>query len=222
MSNLTSDSSREIAKFRPIYYFGWLLFRFLGKVCGMKYRGAEHMPSSGPFILAANHQHALDPFLLGAWNRRLVHFFAKKELWKNPKVGWLISRMNAFPVKRGTIDRSAFSTAAQIFRMGRGLVFFPEGTRGTGKEFLPPKPGLGMLIKQCKITVPIIPVYVQGTNQLGKCFWRKKQLAIIIGQPIPVAEVDKYLENKAGYQALSELIMERIGELKQQCLEEKL
>lgn len=202
-----------------LYYPGWVLFRLLGIVCGMRRYGAAHIPQSGPFVLAANHRHNLDPFFLGAWINRQVHFFAKQELWKHRLVGWMISRMNAFPVNRGTVDRQAMRQAADAFKRGHGLVFFPEGTRNkTDAPFLPPKHGLGLLISMSGLTVPIVPVYLHGTRQLKDCFLRKERFAMAIGQPITAEEVRMYLTDKEGYQALAERVMAEIARLRQQVI----
>lgn len=207
-----------MGKIKIVYYSGWLLFRLLGLVYGMKYRGAENVPQSGPFILAANHQHGLDPFFLGAWNPRQVYFFAKKELWNNRLAGWFFSRMNAFPVKRGAMDLTALRQTIKVLAQGHGLVFFPEGTRGPGDRFLKPKPGIGMIIKHSDLLLPIVPVYLHGTKRLWDCFLRKECLALTIGQLIPAKEVALYLTDRAGYQALAEKVMAEISKLRDQTM----
>ena len=45
--------------------------------------GREHLPASGPCIIAANHRSFLDPFVIGVMLRRPVYFVAKKELFAN-------------------------------------------------------------------------------------------------------------------------------------------
>ncbi|XOU94345.1 MAG: lysophospholipid acyltransferase family protein [Candidatus Kerfeldbacteria bacterium] len=187
----------------------------------MKSNGANNIPKTGTYILASNHQFSLDPFFLGAWIWRPVHFFAKKELWNNKIQGWLISRMHAFPVNRNAVDRKVFRLIFKVFDSGQGLVFFPEGTRGSGDTLLPGKPGLGLIIKlYCTkpngTPMPIVPVYLQNSHQLSACFWRKEKLALRIGNPIPADVVARYLTTgKDGYQKLADLIMQEILKLKQ-------
>lgn len=197
-----------------LYYIGWLLGRILGLVCGMKRRGQRNIPRHSAFILASNHQSNLDPLLLGSWIRRQVYFFAKKELWNNRFFGWIISRTNAFPVNRQALDRQAMQHVKKVLANGYGLVFFPEGTRGNGIKLQPGKPGLGLVLKQSKQIVPIVPVYLHSTKWLLDCLLRKRGLAMVIGQPIPATEVANYLTNKQGYQALADRVMQEIQTLK--------
>ncbi len=201
-----------------LYRSGWLAFRLVGYACRMKRTGREHIPDSGPFILASNHVSYYDPPLLGAWNRRILHFFAKKELWDNRLLGWVITRTNAFPVKRGAVDREAIRTARDVLGCGRGLVFFPEGTRGPGDRFLDPKPGLGMLEAQLDSPVPIVPTYLHGPNDLPGCFWGRERLRLAHSQPLTPDEIRPYLTGKEGYIALGQEVMQRISRLKDDVL----
>lgn len=111
-------------------------------------------------------------------------------------LGWLISKGNCFPVKRGVTDRSAFRETKKVLSSNHGLVFFPEGTRSRDNNFLKPKPGIGMLLKQANIPAPIVPTYIHASNNLLNCFLRRKQLFIIIGSPIPARKVAHYLTDK--------------------------
>lgn len=198
-----------------LYYIGWLVSRIIGLICGMRCRGNENIPKAGPFIYASNHQHNMDPFLLGSCIWRKVYFFAKKELWNNPIAGWLIGNMNAFPFNRAAMDRNAMRQVKEILEANQGLVFFPEGTRGDGENLQSAKPGLGMLLKYSGVPVPIVPAYLHNSHRLTDCFWRRQRLALIIGQPIPVEDVSGYLVNKHGYQELADRIMAEIQKLKE-------
>ena len=59
--------------------------------------GREHIPGSGPVILAANHRSFLDPFVIGALTRRPVYYMAKRELFERPWQGWILGSLGAFP-----------------------------------------------------------------------------------------------------------------------------
>jgi 1-acyl-sn-glycerol-3-phosphate acyltransferase len=47
--------------------------------------GAEHIPTRGAAIVAANHRSFLDPFVIGALARRPVYSMAKRELFERPQ-----------------------------------------------------------------------------------------------------------------------------------------
>ena len=77
----------------------------------MRRLGREHIPHTGPVILAANHRSFLDPFVIGCLTRRPVYYGAKKELFTHPVAGWLLNRLGAFPTARGAGDQQAMDTA---------------------------------------------------------------------------------------------------------------
>ena len=65
--------------------------------------GREHVPTSGPLILAANHRSFLDPFVIGTI-RRPIYFVAKKELF-SPLVGLVAQLAGRLPRRPGRLGR---------------------------------------------------------------------------------------------------------------------
>ena len=196
-----------------LYYCGWLVGRIGGKlVFRIRVSGREHIPVTGGFILASNHISYYDPLLLGSWSTRQMYFFAKAELFRNRLFGAIISRTNAIPVKRGTVDRQAVDRALEAIVGGYGLVMFPEGTRSRTGQFLDPKGGLGMLAIRAQC--PIVPAYVHGADRLKDCFWGRDRLSISFGEPFGMEWVSKFHETKEGYESLSREVMGRISEIK--------
>jgi 1-acyl-sn-glycerol-3-phosphate acyltransferase len=200
-----------------LYYSGWTLTRVLSKTLfRIKVRGKENFPESGGFILATNHRSYYDPLLVGSWAPRQVYFLAKQELFKSWFFGRIITATNALPVRRGTIDRNALKLCVETLENGYGLTIFPEGTRAKGKEFLDPKPGVGVIATQAK--VPIVPGYVHGSDRLNDCFKGRVKMSIHFGEPIPAEQVAGFPIEKQGYLELTQLVMDRIKLLKQQVL----
>lgn len=156
---------------------------------GLRSSGREHVPASGAAIIACNHKSFLDPFFIGMALPRHVHFMAKKELFRGP-LGWLISRLGAFPVRRGESDGEAIATARAVLEQGGALVMFPEGTRVEQRDALgAPHHGAGWLALDTG--APIVPAAIAGTERL----WlgplprpRRVQLAFAPAiDPAPVA-----------------------------------
>ncbi len=93
--------------------------------------GREHARVKGGLIVASNHRSFLDPFVIGAllpW-RRQIQFVAKVELFEKRWQGWILSRLGAFPIRRGQSDEVAMETARLAVERGGTVVIFPEGTR---------------------------------------------------------------------------------------------
>ena len=75
----------------------------------LKYKGNEKIPQDETrYIVAINHTCAFDP-IFAALPKEMppLHFMAKVELFSNPIVGWFITHMYGFPVKRGKGDTTA-------------------------------------------------------------------------------------------------------------------
>ena len=130
----------------------------------MHMSGSEHIPASGPAIVAPNHKSFLDAFFVGISTRRHVRYMAKAELFRGP-LGWLFLRLGAFPVVRGEADAEAVETARRILEQGGVLVVFPEGTRVEDVHALgSPHHGAGRLALMTG--APIIPAAIAGTQRL--------------------------------------------------------
>jgi 1-acyl-sn-glycerol-3-phosphate acyltransferase len=197
-----------------LYYLGWSLTRLISKlVFRIKIAGKESFPGSGGFILATNHISWYDPLLVGSWSPREVYFFAKQELFKNRLFGWIITRTNALPVKRGTIDRAAMQQSAEVIYRGFGLTIFPEGTRSKTDDFLRPKPGIGILAS--RVRCPIVVGYVHGSNRLRDCLLGRTRMSVTYGPPIDPSEYADYPATKEGYMRIASDVMVRIGQLKE-------
>jgi 1-acyl-sn-glycerol-3-phosphate acyltransferase len=195
----------------PIYWLTWALARGAFWLF-WRYRvlGAERLPKRGPFILAANHRSTAEPALLGCTPRRRNYFFAKRELFDIPVFGRYIRALGAFPVDRGGADLGALRVALDVLHRGHVLVFFPEGTRSNTEMFLPAQPGLGMLAMRSGALV--VPAYVSGGRQASGHLWSPQAVRTLIGEPIDPARVS-LPSGRKGYQALSDLVLERIKEL---------
>ncbi|MBC8014704.1 MAG: 1-acyl-sn-glycerol-3-phosphate acyltransferase [Sporomusaceae bacterium] len=187
------------------HYFFKVFFRY-------KVIGAEHIPAHGGVIIAANHISLWDPPALGAAFIRPIHFMAKEELFNIPILKWIITKMHAFPVKRGAADRSAIRHAISLLKKGDILGVFPEGTRSKSGEL--GKPEAGMIMIALKAGVPVVPAAIIGTNQVFKKGCLLPQFIIKFGVPIHIREekTDKEMMeglNNAIMQEISRLLKER-------------
>ena len=165
--------------FQPVFH---VYFR-------MRRLGMEHVPTSGPVIFAANHRSFLDPFVIGTLTRRPVYYVAKKELFGHPLVGWLLSRLGAFPIDRGAGDQQAMETALRILERGDCVVIFPEGTRTRPGPLGQPRRGVGRLALQTG--APVVPVAVLGTEAIRRG-WRIRphRVTLRCGRPVSFPRVE--------------------------------
>ena len=159
-------------------------FRFVHTVVGrlflvlhpVKVEGMERLPRHG-VLLCPNHSSNWDPVLLVASlpvDYRL-HVMAKNQLFKNPILGWIMTKLGAFPVDRGGSDLAAVKTAIQSIKSGDNLMVFPEGTRVEREGDVRAKGGAAMIA--VRTGAILVPVFVDGKKRL----FRRTRL--IFGEP---------------------------------------
>lgn len=180
--------SREPAISLLLYYlFKWLVVApvlrlyFRGRV-----RGAHNMPQRGPVIVVSNHASDFDPPLLSSAVRRPVAYMAKEELFEVPVLSQAIALYGAYPVKRGSADRSALRAALAKSEQGWAVGIFLSGTRT--KDGRIPDAKLGAALIAAKMQAPLLPVSLWGTHQIlpkGAKFPRFVPITIRVGQLIP-------------------------------------
>ncbi len=113
------------------------VFRLIGYVISkscwfIRYEGRNNIPdkSSGPILIAANHQTYIDPVWICLPMRRRIRYMAIGNAFNWPFVGKLIRYLGAFPVSAepsGTVG--AMKEALKTLRAGAVLTIFPEGAR---------------------------------------------------------------------------------------------
>ena len=149
--------------------------------------GREHLPKSGPYIIAPVHRSNIDTPLSAFVTRRRVRFMGKDSLWKQKQVGAFLSLLGGFPVTRGAADLEALKRCVAVLDAGEPLVMFPEGTRQSGATLHPLFEGPAYVA--LKRGVPIVPVGIGGTERVmrkgSKMIWPHK-CHVTIGSPIDV------------------------------------
>lgn len=138
----------------------WVIFR-VGH--DLKVTGQEHVPKTGPFIIAANHVSFLDPPMVGVACPRRVVFMARRDLFRHWLLGAFLRSVKVIPLARGEADVHAVRTALQSLRRGDIIGIFPEGGRQLSGTLGTAKRGVGLLATMAR--VPIVPAYLTGTFQ---------------------------------------------------------
>jgi glycerol-3-phosphate dehydrogenase (NAD(P)+) len=151
--------------------------------------GREHIPGGG-VILAANHRSFLDPFVIGCCLGRPIYFMAKRELFRNPILGWLLNCLGAYPVRRGGADEESVQTSLALLERGAAVVIFPEGTRIRAGSLAKPKRGVGRLALQSGAAV--VPIAITGSEH-ARDGWKIKPVKVHLrcGPPLTFPRVDE-------------------------------
>jgi glycerol-3-phosphate dehydrogenase (NAD(P)+) len=159
--------------------------------------GREHIPADGPVILASNHRSFLDPFVIAVMARRPIYFVAKKELFINRPIAWLLGALGAFPIDRGASDQGAMDTAKTVLDRGDVVLMFPEGTRIRPGALGTARRGVGRLALESG--APVVPVAVIGTEAVRRG-WRIRphHVRIRAGRPLTFPLVEEPSPSLAG------------------------
>jgi 1-acyl-sn-glycerol-3-phosphate acyltransferase len=176
----------------PVFYWTMraILVPFFLLYFRMARIGREHLPRSGPLLLASNHRSFLDPFVIGTLVRRPVYYMAKRELFEKRWQAVLLNALGAFPIDRGAGDRDAMDTARAILARGDCVVVFPEGTRVRPGPLGQPRRGVGRLALETG--APVIPVAVIGSDAVRRG-WRirPRKVRLRVGRPLRFPTVER-------------------------------
>ena len=173
----------------------------------VEFIGRENVPLKGAALLCANHPGELDMFFIGCKIKRIVHYMAKEELFKNPLVSAFITWVGAFPVKRGKVDIGAVKKAYTLLSKGHIVGILPEGTRVGKKDRKNVKVWPGAAMIAVNANVPVIPVGVNGDYKLFS------KVRVVFGKPYYL-EVDRNKKyTKEEFSQMSRDIMDKIYSL---------
>jgi 1-acyl-sn-glycerol-3-phosphate acyltransferase len=193
-----------------LYSVGRFIFLvYLKLLYCMKIHGRSNIPARKPFIVCANHICWLDPMAVGAALplKFRIYYMAKKELFNNNLISYLLHMAGAFPVNRQEPDLLAVKKAYLILKEENVLGLFPEGTRSRDGEMQ--KAFNGAALIAVRSGVPILPVAVEGPYRLFK------PLNVHIGKPftLPPLIYEQRKEKKKQLEEMSYMIMSNIRKL---------
>ncbi len=163
--------------------------------------GLENVPMKGRLAICSNHSNNLDPLMISIIFPRQIYWMAKKELFKNKALGFILKKIGIFPVDRGDSDISAIKNALRILKDEKVLGIFPEGGRVKGFDLNNAKPGIGLLTAKSKSVV--LPIYIYSDYKLFN------KVKINIGKPIDLSK-----EDSKDYAEISRNILISIYDLK--------
>jgi 1-acyl-sn-glycerol-3-phosphate acyltransferase len=180
--------------------------------------GVEHLPTSAPFVIVANHSSHLDVLVLAtALPIRLRNcvfpLAAGDTFFETPAVAaFATNMMNALPMWRKNCGHHALDTLRnRLVKEPCGYILFPEGTRSRTGQMGPFRHGIGMLVAGA--SVPVVPCRLQGTFEAmppGGRWPRRTRIALSIGHPSIFAHVPR---DRSGFQTIAETLEQAVRAL---------
>ena len=168
--------------------------RSINRAAGVRVRvhGREHVHNAGGAVFIANHVSWFDIFPLAAevpW----CSFIAKAEIRRIPLFGFAADCVGIVFLDRDNRKQAfkSYELAAKEVQAGRGIVVFPEGTRGHDYHLRPFKKGPFVLAIASQS--PIIPTIVLGAREVmtkGSFWIRPGTVDLHFLEPISTAGFD--------------------------------
>ena len=141
--------------------------------------GLEHLPPSGPYIVAANHHNYLDGVVLGVSVPAPIAFIVMPRVWRATRLHPIFHRhIRSIPINLERPDFAALRGALSHLDRGGVVGIFPEGpfsVRGRLERGLP-----GVALLALKSGVPVVPAALHGT------FEALRQRRFYVPRPTPL------------------------------------
>ena len=168
----------------------------------LEIHGQELLPTSAPFVLAANHASHLDTLALAAalppWLRDRLRPLAAEDVFfrTRARARWATALLHALPLARRRCGLHCLrGLRRRLEEEGCVYILYPEGTRSRTGALGAFKHGLGVLTAASR--VPVVPCHLHGTFDAlpaGRALPRPWKVSLHIGSPLSFADVDNSRE----------------------------
>ena len=147
-------------------------------VIPVRIHNRKRLDREAPYVMIANHNHALDPVVMamGVKHRQII-FLGKKELGKSKLLQNLLTRVHCILVDRHNVDMEAMRACMKAVKMKKILLIFPEGTRHHEGQMEQIENGTALIAMRAKS--PVVPIYFDRKLSLFRL------TNLYIGEPIP-------------------------------------
>ncbi|MEQ6898648.1 lysophospholipid acyltransferase family protein [Microbacterium sp. KR10-403] len=223
MSDRRRRASTEKTRPSVFWLLGAVVVPVVGLLAKIEIKGAEKLPQTGAYVLAANHHSEIDPLIVAVavWRLgRAPRFMAKESLFHVPVLGWALRKTGMVPVARtasSAAARETLKTSRDLVRHGRGVIVYPEGTLTRDPDLWPMRGKSGAVRLAAAGDLPVIPMAQWGAQQLlpryGKLrLWPpRRRMSVMIGDPIDLDDVRQEHATPAQLNAATTRVMDRIA-----------
>ncbi|GAA4400780.1 lysophospholipid acyltransferase family protein [Tsukamurella soli] len=156
--------------------------------------GRQHIPRTGPVILAANHLAISDSFFVVQSARRPVMFLAKSDYFTQPGLRGRVKKvffsgMGQIPVDRsgGAKASPAIDAATKIVRSGGAWGIHPEGTRSPDGRIY--KGHTGVIRVAAATGTPVVPIALTGTDGRNRRTFLRSRVTVDVLPPLDMSDV---------------------------------
>ncbi len=113
-----------------------------------------------PFLLLANHNGNLDPFIITYFMKKPVNYISSDAILRDKFIGTILKWFGAMPKKKGVRDTQIIREMTKVIQANGAIGLFPEGARTWSGETLYIDPSVVKLVRLLK--VPVLSVLTKG------------------------------------------------------------
>lgn len=136
----------------------------LARWFALRVEGQEHLPATGPYIVAANHHNYLDAVVLGVSVPVPIAFIVMPRVWRATRLHPTFHRhIGSIPISLGRADVGALRRALAHLERGGVVGIFPEGPFSVRGRLERGQPGVALLALASG--VPVVPAALHGTYE---------------------------------------------------------
>ncbi|MET8199190.1 lysophospholipid acyltransferase family protein [Micromonospora taraxaci] len=202
----------------------WLLkYVLLGPLLKLIFRPRverlDHVPATGPVILASNHLSFFDSIFIPLIVSRRVTFVAKAEYFTGKGIKGRLMKMffvgtGTIPVDRsgGQAARAALDTQLRVLRAQGVAGIYPEGTRSPDGRLYRGKTGVARLaLESGAVVVPVAMLNADELQPPGRLLPRVGQVRVRFGAPLDFSRYaglagDRFVERAVTDEVMYELM----------------
>ncbi len=163
--------------------------RYAHKMFGIQVEifNPERVPLEPQYVLVANHRSWFDQLALIEGFERGIHFLAHQKYFELPVFGHTFRKIiQGIPVENRKLSEENQSVLREYLKRGDWVCYYPEGTRGSGRELLPFRSGAFRV--SAEHGIPVLPLYIFGaeavlSKQKSMLTVRGGEIVVRVGVP---------------------------------------
>ena len=177
----------------------WIVRPLLTLLTKREWRGWEHLPATGGFVVSPNHISHVDPLSFAHFMFDSGHppyFLGKESVFRFPVVGAIVRGAEQIPVYRNTGRAAdAFRAAVAAVEEGKCVGVFPEGTLTRDPHLWPMVGKTGAARIALTTRCPLIPVAQWGPQEILAPYTKRlrllprKTMRVMAGPPVDLSDL---------------------------------
>ncbi|MBX3179518.1 MAG: MFS transporter [Candidatus Hydrogenedentes bacterium] len=187
----------------PEFLYRLLCYLLANVSYRLRIEGEDHIPDTGPVLLASNHVTFVDWLLIAGACRRPARFVMHHSFLKLPVARWLFKGARVIPIASGkeapAVLKQSFETIAEALANGEVVCIFPEGQITRDGKFNEFRAGIERIV--ARNPAPVVPIALSGlwgsyfSRERGRAMkgnplrWIWARVTLRIGTPIAAAEL---------------------------------